>query len=213
MYASCDLPEGVSHIDVKGNEHADKLAGNAAQRACVPLHVSASYLYHVGLVKRIQNRITTILINLPHRHDNHIPKVTKPQRTPLEELISSTSHVIYRDDDRIGCARCHNNFHIKDPGSRPWLTSQCTKLGSGTDRPIPIPYEEVHIGNKSTHHSHSLFRFKGLVYCNKCGTRGSTKLHKLGSQCQPPTQYGEDSLKALRAGRLPPNCTAWPADL
>ena len=50
---SWDLPVGVSHTDVKGNEQADILAGNAAKRACVPLHVSASYLHHVSIVRKI----------------------------------------------------------------------------------------------------------------------------------------------------------------
>ena len=35
-----DLPAGVSAADIRGNDHADKLAGEAAKRAAVPLRVS-----------------------------------------------------------------------------------------------------------------------------------------------------------------------------
>ncbi len=56
----------MSEIDIKGNRQADILAGIAAKRVCVPLNVSAPVLYYTSLVKRIQNRLATIVINLPH---------------------------------------------------------------------------------------------------------------------------------------------------
>ena len=71
------------------------------------------------------------------------------------------------------------------------------------DRPVPIPYEDLHIGNQNIHVSHKLYKFKGLVYCNRCGAKGTTKAHKLGAPCMPPTVNGRANLKALRAGKLP----------
>jgi len=53
-------PPGVSLLDVQGNEHADRLAGEAALTACVPLHVSAPYLSNVRLTRKIQHRLATI---------------------------------------------------------------------------------------------------------------------------------------------------------
>ncbi len=57
----------VSNLDILGNEHADKLAVSAAKQACVTLDVSAPILYYFSLVKIIQKRLATILINLPNR--------------------------------------------------------------------------------------------------------------------------------------------------
>ena len=87
----------------------------------------------------------------------------------------------------------------------------CREYLSIDDRPIPIPYEEVHLGNKCTHVSHKLMKFRGLVYCGKCGMRGTTQLQKLGSACAPPTQYGRDSLAKLALGLLPPSLKSWPS--
>ena len=117
----------------------------------------------------------------------------------------ASSHSLYEEDElnRISCARCHNSFNKKDPCLKAWLVCSCVAIGKDTDRPVTIPYEEIHLGNRVTHISHSLFKFRGIVFCNKCGTKGSAKLHKLSSPCLPPTQYGISNLKALRAGKLP----------
>ena len=71
------------------------------------------------------------------------------------------------------------------------------------DRPIPIPYEEVHLGNLYSHSSHKLMKYKEIVYCSKCGMRSQVKLVGLGHPCSPPTAYGLGTLKAIHEGRLP----------
>ncbi len=58
---------GVSNLGILGNDHADKLTVDAARRACVPLNVSAPILYYRSLLRKIQYRLATILINLPNR--------------------------------------------------------------------------------------------------------------------------------------------------
>ena len=53
--------------------------------------------------------------------------------------------------------------------------------------------------------------FKGIVYCNKCGSISQQhKLGKLASPCQPPSQAGINNLKLLKQGRPPVNVKAWP---
>ena len=130
----------------------------------------------------------------------------------------STSHVIFHIDGKgsapgkVGCARCHSQFKVTDPATKHWLKCPCRELGSARDRPIPIPYEEIHLGNRVTHHSHKLFKLKGLIYCNVCGCRSVTKLLGLGSPCAPPDTYGKGVLKAIRLGRLPHGLEKWPSD-
>ena len=58
------LPVGVSLVDVKANDHADKQAGLIAERVRVPLHVSAPVIYYTHLTRRIQKKLITILIKL-----------------------------------------------------------------------------------------------------------------------------------------------------
>ncbi len=76
-----------------------------------------------------------------------------------------------------------------------------------------IPSLNVMHGNSNTHITHSLCTYKGLLYCNVCGSRGGKwGFQHLSKQCVPPSQYGLTSLRAIKDGRLPPNLTAWPDD-
>ena len=80
------------------------------------------------------------------------------------------------------------------------------------DRPVPLPFEELHIGNKFTHISHQLNKFRGLIYCRRCGCRaGNAILKNLSTPCQPPSAtYGRLSLSRLREGKLPPGLLEFP---
>jgi len=62
-----ERPSSVSVLDVKGNDHADKLARVAADKHQVPLQVSTDYLFYVSLVAKIQRRLAAIIVSLPDR--------------------------------------------------------------------------------------------------------------------------------------------------
>ena len=87
------MPEGtiVSEVDIKGNKQADTLVSIAAARACVPLNVSAPVLYYECLVKRIQNRLATIILNLPDRKIKKERQI-RAAKVTLESLLVSASH-------------------------------------------------------------------------------------------------------------------------
>ncbi len=56
--------------------------------------------------------------------------------------------------------------------------------------------------------------YRGLIYCNKCGVRaGSFGMKLMAKSCGPPTEYGLQSLLALRQCKKTPSLTAWPSDL
>jgi hypothetical protein len=207
------LPPNVTREDVVGNRLADTLAGKAANRFVLPLHITGPYLYYASLTKKIQHRLTTILTNLPSRNRANL-KESKPflVRCPsVQELIVESTHVVHSDSTRVGCARCHNNFALHDPILKHWLGSACSAIATSYDRPVPLPFEELHIGNKFTHISHQLNKFRGLIYCRKCGCRaGRALLRKLSEKCQPPTPYGLLAIQALKDGKLPPNLKVWP---
>ena len=205
------LPVGVSLVDVKANDHADKQAGLIAERVRVPLHVSAPVIYYTHLTRRIQKRLATILINLPKRTRRQIaPKVKATSSKSLDYLIANSNHVAYYNDSRVVCARCRNSFHISDRSLTPFLEGPCGAIGHPVDKPVPLPYEAVHIGNQIAHHTHKLQIYRGIVYCRICGMRGPTKLHNLAHPCKPPTAYGKQVLSSLNQGRLPAGLSNWP---
>ena len=209
-----ERPSDVTPRDLIGNEFADTHAKIIAKARCIDLNVSSNVVYHHNLVRRIQRRHATIIMNLPYRAVDKEVKI-KPEvhETTIDDLINASEHVAFRQTScRVACARCRQSYNEKDKACPLFLRSHCSGLGNVADRPVPLPYEALHIGNKSIHHTHCINSYKGIMYCNKCGTRGPTKLIKLSMPCQPPTQYGIDTLRALRRGCKPPGIVEWPED-
>jgi hypothetical protein len=206
------LPDGITVSDVRSNGHADRLAGEAANRAVVPLHISSPVLIHTNQAKCIQHRLATIIMNLPSREKSKPVQKSPIERIAISTMLETTSHVIHVDEDagRAKCARCHSSFKLKDPNLRAWLNCKCECIGTPADRPTKVPLGELHVGNQRAHSSHNLYRFRGLSYCFRCGMRGVTKFHKLAHPCQPPTDFGNATRRALQEGNLPPKLYSWP---
>ena len=206
------IPEGVSTQNVHGNNSADGKAGDAAKKFALPLNVTSAVSYYYRLISKIQLRFISIVLNLPNRAKSTKQRVPLILNDPIESLISKSSHVIHRNHNRITCLRCSNSFNIKDSSLRSFLQSQCFAIGTNADKPVLVPLEIKHIGNKSTHHSHKLSSFKGLIFCTKCGMRGPTRLVNLSKPCEGPTGYGKRNLEAIFQGKLPEQLDAWPSD-
>ena len=121
-----ERPPGVSLLDVRGNGHADGLAGKAAELALLPPSVSAPHVYYVSLVKRIQLRLATIVIYLPHRkHEQSSSKNPQTRRVDIQIIFDQSQHDIQRVDNRVSCSKCSNNFWIHDAGLRLWAQCPC----------------------------------------------------------------------------------------
>jgi hypothetical protein len=82
-------PSDVSLLDVRGDGHADLLAGEAAAEACIPNSIAVPYVYYVKLVKRIQRSLATVLIYSPSREK--VPKKPKESIPNLESLYQTTN--------------------------------------------------------------------------------------------------------------------------
>ena len=198
----------MSNLDILGNDHADKLASDAAATAQVDCRVAVKHKQSVALVKYIQLRLATILTHLPSRSTPKRPKVCPA--VPLDEILSSTLHVIKLIKSRYHCSKCLQSFHSKDTSLKAWLQTTCFTASHLSDKPYSITYP-IHKGNAVTHSTHKLKIFNGLIYCSKCGSRDSWKgLVALAKPCNPPARHGAVSLAALREGRLPPNVQSWP---
>ena len=204
---------GVSLTDLYGNQQADSQAGEASKEASrvIPVEDATAIIFNLRLVVRIQRRLAAILMSMPDRPK--VPKAPTIPRVSLARLVDLSSHTIVESESHIRCVRCLSSFKKSDPQAKRWLQASCAVVGSATDKPIPIFYSNVHVGSSIIHHTHKLFTFKGLVYCNKCGCRaGSRVLRGLADRCAPPTQYGMSSLAAIREGQLPPKLPYWPAE-
>jgi hypothetical protein len=205
------LPAGVSLIDLLGNTKADLMAGQAAKRHCVDLNIAASVLFYSALIKRIQKRLACIVCHLPNR-PKLVPKVPIV-KDKIEAVMHRSAHVCYTVNNRIFCARCKSNFSLHTPNILDWLNSPCLAIGSELDRPIPIPYDIIHVGKLTIHSSHKLRIYKGLVFCSKCGSISRySKLGHLAQICEPPAYYGKGNLSRLDNGFLPINVNIWPTD-
>ena len=205
------LPEGVSLIDVIGNNYADVQAGKAATRFRNDLNHISNTKEHFKLVQVIQKRLVAILTNLPNR-PAHVPrKVEKPLILSLHELAIDSSHTISFTKGRVQCTKCHNNFSCKDSRAKVWLQSTC--IPAEPHRPYKIPYNVIHIGNRTPHSSHAMYIYRGLAYCNNCGLRGASKLVGLANPCEQIDSYGRANLEAIHNNKLPPNMKNWPDEL
>jgi hypothetical protein len=151
------LPDGVSELDVVSNDHADRLAREAADAEEISAAIATPYLHYVTLTTRIQRRLATIMLYLPAREKKQRQPVVRISRPKLDNLLSETGHEIVVTGSRYACARCHNSFRIADPSLKIWLQSQCIPvLLNSTSRPTPLAREDTfHIGNNTTHASHN----------------------------------------------------------
>ena len=153
------------------------------------------YIYDIMLDDR--NKTTEKNIRLPKRH----------------VLLQETDHDIKIVNNRYHCTKCLNTFSAKDPASKHWLMTKCTGTQQKGHLVVGNPTkinEIIHLGNKSSHVSHDLYRYRGLVYCNKCGAYGSKQLSLLANQCEAARTAGLRTLKCIEQDKLPTGLTEWP---
>ena len=71
------------------------------------------------------------------------------------------------------------------------------------------------VGGSPIHHSHDLWFYRGLVYCNLCGFFAAQAVRKLKQPCgdnlvEVPAPQGKDNLSRIRMGVLPRAVKEWP---
>ena len=208
-----ERPEGVSLLDVRGNRHADVQAGRAAHDHTVPVNVSSTHIYYYSLTRKIQRRLIDIITSLPHR--TRLPKPPKPFALPevdpsIQELMQFSQHVPLLHDGRISCARCMNSLPSSGIATKQWLKAPCNAIASDRDKPVRLHHTTIQIGHLSTHPSHSLTVYRGMLFCNKCGSRGIVKLRNLARQCEAPGTAGVALLRAINNNKLPNGVDEWP---
>jgi predicted HD phosphohydrolase len=120
------LPDGITQFDITANDHADDLAGKAAEACRISDIITAPYIRDVQMIKHIQKRLTTIAMYLPLRDQKQeAPKPPVCPRITREALLTTTSHSIIINGNRYSCTVCKNSFSIIDAGCKHWLSTQC----------------------------------------------------------------------------------------
>ena len=130
--------------------------------------------------------------------------------------MSSTTHIIVRNANRVYCTVCMSNFALGDPSCKHWLQTACPgkscTSSSADHKPIKVDLS-LHRGNSNTHISHEIFSFRGLIYCSRCGARaGKKQFRLLAKPCTTITTYGEHVLNSIRNNKLPTGLTTWPEE-
>ena len=107
------------------------------------------------------------------------------------------------------CLGCADSMPISASAVGDWLDSTCfTPFKAGGNHEIN-KCSSVRVGNSTSHISHDLRIFRGLVYCNKCGSRGPSKLVELQRPCETPTESGLSNRDHIRNGKLPVGLLQW----
>ena len=129
------------------------------------------------------------------------------------------------------CLACLDSFRVGDTSLRYWLQCGCLRLNSSivsiaaiarstNMRPLSIPIHTavtgpVHVGNKVTHSTHVLMKYRGLIYCNACGYVATGQMRKLATPCdlpRPTNVAGDKVLASIRRADLPKSLAMkeWP---
>ena len=105
-----------------------------------------------------------------------------------------------------------NSYSLSDAACKQWLTSACSgALVAPHTAHIKINNQDsVHLGSRVIHVSHNLYRYRGLIYCLKCGAIGAYQARLLAEPCEEPTFTGARTLRYLQKDKLPPGIQAWP---
>ena len=198
-------PSSVSDLDILANDKADELAGEAAELYQLPNAIANNIINNYLLVQRIQKRLASILLWLPTRESKSNPN---PNNDIIKEtksfLLSQTKHIVQIKNNRYHCKVCLNSFSAADPNAKRWLKSSCTApfVGTSSAEEKPTKLNDIiHIGNKSSHVSHDLYKYKQTIYCNNCGAHGSAKFVLLSKPCQAAKSAGLRTLSSINSGQ------------
>jgi hypothetical protein len=211
------LPDDVSAFDIEANDVADHYAGQAASRFQIPDEAAANFVYYAKLVKKIQKRLSYILMNLPSRKIDKANRqqADKKPRVTLDHLLHDTHHIVKVEKGRVLRTVCLNNFSKRDPALKEWLKAPCIRQQLSPVAPLVAPAalspdSVIHFGNKTIHFSHKIAKYRGLLYCTKCGSLGTNQARYLAKPCEPPKLVGTRNIRYISAGKRPAGMDKWP---
>ena len=226
-----------AHVDVKdvistgsdladwlGNELADHLAGEAAERNLVSLNMSEGYGFLVGRARKIIKRAMAthrLFLEAPGS-ESKIRGIRIKQEHPVHAAIRQSGHKIVRDErGAFQCTRCAQRVgHRK---LKEWLLGGRCKglkeMGGSWDAGLAPGGTVVQIAGATSHPTHALAWKRGVWFCCSCGSYAKAAIDEM-SGCKNLrkacpghcSRHGERVLKRIEAGLPPKQGMAWPLD-
>ena len=131
------------------------------------------------------------------------PRKERPKYLSLDEEAVQSRHRLTFDAEGKGwrCSNCQSFGKKAAPTIRLWLQSYCTTVLSDATGPVQVPVGHPHlVGSQVSHSSHSLYFYRGITYCDECGSYChqtlSTALKKVCSKvCTAQTERQRDKLR------------------
>lgn len=147
----------------------------------------------------------------PARKQGKQVKQPKPRQDTLANSLSLTRHHLLVRDDSYHCSVCLDRVHRPSHTVRKFLEGPSSPCSPNTVRNMPIlVLGQIRIANQTTHASHCLNSFRGLIFCTTCGGVAASKMRKLGEVCAGElSAFGKNSLDRISRG-LPPHHAQWP---
>ena len=201
----------TSEFAIFNNTCADALAEYAASRVEVDPGTAAPILRYHKLASIIQLRlyaVITTIVKVPHEK-----QVKQPVCMSLESRIAFSSHAVSVVQNRLCCSLCRSSVSMSSVAAwQGWINTECVSpdFSDSHCKPCKLGPCVAILGKQRAHVSHSLYYYRGITYCNKCGCRGIDKYHNLSKPCVKPTLYGTNTKNAISRGALPPGLTRWP---
>ena len=123
-----------------------------------------------------------------------------PPPPPLEDCIQVSLHNMQDTNNSLTCKNCYNSISKNLP--KPQLIEFCkSPCLHPFERAGPAPIGNLKIGKSSTHSSHKLRIYKGLIPCRNCGNLTQGKLLKALSQpCEEAKAHGSRAKKRILEG-------------
>ena len=212
----------LSLHDIYGNACADRLADRAAQAYEIAPQDALDLLWFYGVARKIQARAICVLSSvIPQRSTVPPAPICPPRRpsTPIGVALFNSSHTFLKVGPSMRCSRCFEVAPLVTSHFRDWLASPCRPDGSlayaffsGKRRPAALPtHRPVVVGRRPAHSSHTLFSFRGLVFCRKCGYYALNRFLKLAEPCEIRNpDAARKRVRNLLRGQLPHGVPSWP---
>ena len=138
--------------------------------------------------------------------------------TPLSWFVLQSRHAVVILGNIAHCSRCLHCCAAGLPAMRRWMMTPCEGESSVLRRSVvdagkscEVGNVVVTVGNYTQHHSHSLYVFRKLYFCIRCGFVASTRPWALADPCCNTLKYSRGRVvAAIRAGARPWGMMAWP---
>ena len=164
------------------NIGADHFADLAAKKFELPTDITIAVQINCELAVRIQKRLVHILCSFPKSPRKTLdpkPRVLRPVSVPLEDEAAKSMHqLIWNEQNKSWrCTRCGAVGAKSSQTVRPWLAAKCHPVPSDAKGPVPVPIGMPHlIGSGIPHATHALYFYRGITFCDKCGSYASVAI-------------------------------------